>query len=162
MTPYGGAILKNPEPAIAYVKEKIDKLLKTKDDHTAQRDVKCQIFSDFKTIYEYDLNNAVFPEPFGTFASQEAKEQLIKQKLLYEDFQLYLGDIFVNYHCELAKARQMPTVDASPFVIDYNELVDIALAEYVRVLLRIPHPVQIRRKDITVVTCPRFMYHGEF
>ena len=150
MTPYGGAILKNPEPAIAYVKEKIDKLLKTKDDHAAQRDVKCQIFSDFKTIYEYDLNNAVFPEPFGTFASQEAKEQLIKQKLLYEDFQLYLGDIFVNYHCELAKARQMPTVDASPFVIDYNELVDIALAEYARVLLRIPHPVQIRRKDITV------------
>jgi hypothetical protein len=150
MSPYGGAFLKNPEPAIAYVKEKIDKLLKTKDDHAAQRDVKCQIFSDFKTIYDYDLNNAIFPEPFGTFASQEAKEQLIKQKLLYEDFQLYLGDIFVNYHCELAKERQMPTVDASPFVIDYNELVDIALAEYVRVLLRIPHPVQIRRKDITV------------
>ena len=81
ITPYGGAFLKNPEPAIAYIKEKLDRLLKTKDDHTAQRDVKCQIFRDFKTIYEYDLNNAVFPEPFGTFASKEAKEQLIKQKL---------------------------------------------------------------------------------
>ncbi len=29
ITPYGGAFLKNPEPAKAYVKEKIDKLLKT-------------------------------------------------------------------------------------------------------------------------------------
>lgn len=71
MTPYGGAFLKNPEPANAYVKEKIDKLLKTKDNYADQRDVKCQIFSDFKTIYEYDLNNAVsagLQQPF--FAGQ--------------------------------------------------------------------------------------------
>lgn len=29
ITPYGGAFLKNPEPAKAYVKEKLDRLLKT-------------------------------------------------------------------------------------------------------------------------------------
>lgn len=147
MTPHGSALLQNPAPAIAYVEEMIDALLKTRDDHKAQRDLKCQIFSDFKAIYEYDLDNAIFPEPFGTFSSEETKDQFIKLKLLYEDFQLYLGDIFVNYHCQLAKMNQIPTIDTSPFVIDYNELFNTALAEYIRVLLRIPHPVQIRRKD---------------
>lgn len=160
MTPHGGALLKNSAPAIAYVKEKIDALLKTRDDHEAQRDLKCQIFSDFKAIYEYDLDNAIFPEPFGTFSSEEEKEKFIKLKLLYEDFQLYLGDIFVNYHCQLAKTNQIPTIDTSPFVIDYNELFDTALAEYIRILLRIPHPVQIRRRDESKAEYSMIEYRG--
>jgi hypothetical protein len=76
MTPRGNALLKNPAPAIDYVEEKIDALLKTRDGHKAQRDIKCQIFSDFKAIYEYDLDSAIFPEPFGTFVSEEEKISL--------------------------------------------------------------------------------------
>ena len=160
MNPHGSIFLKNPAPAIAYVEKKIDDLLNTKEDHEAQRDIKCQIFSDFKKIYEYDLDNAIFPEPFGTFASEEDKKQFVEQKLLYEDFQIYLGDIFVNYHGQLAKSKAIPTIDASPFVIDYNELFDTAMAEYIRVLLRVPHPVQIRRKDETEPEYSTVEYRG--
>jgi len=160
MTPHGSVFLKNPAPIITYVENKIDDLLKTKEDHGAQRKVKCQIFSDFKAIYEYDLDNAIFPEPFGTFVSDESKKQFVRQKLLYEDFQLYLGDIFVNYHNQLAKSKAIPVIDASPFVIDYNELFDTAMAEYIRVLLGVHHPVQIRRKDETEPEYSTVEYRG--
>ena len=161
MNPHGSIFLNNPAPAIAYVEKKIDALFKTRADHEAQRYVKCQIFSDFKAIYEYDLENAIFPEPFGTFASEEAKVEFDKQKMLYEDFQLYLGNIFVNYHNQLAKANIFPTIEAFPFVIDYNELFDTAIAEYIRVLFRIPHPVQIRRKDEADLVYSAVEYEGK-
>ncbi len=161
MTPRGGVLLKNPQQVAAYVDEKIAQLLKTKDDHIAQREVKCKIFSDFKGIYEYDVENAIYPEPFGTFASEEAKQAFIKLKLLYEDFQLYLGEIFVNYHHELTKSNPIPMIDASTLVIDYNELFDTALAEYIRVLHGIPHPVQLRAKDIREPEFSTVEYRGE-
>lgn len=148
MNSRGGIFLRNPQSVAAYVDENIVLLLKTKDDHIAQRDVKCKIFSDFKEIYDYDIDNAFFPEPFGTFASEEAKQEFIKLKLLYVDLQLYLGDIFVSYHHELTKNNYIPMIDASTLVIDYNELLDTALVEYIRVLRGIPYPVQVRTKDI--------------
>lgn len=161
MNSRGGIFLRNPQPVAAYVDENIALLLKTKDDHIAQREVKCKIFSDFKEIYEYDVDNATFPEPFGTFASEEAKQEFIKLKLLYEDFQLYLGDIFVSYHHELTKSNHIPLIDASTLVIDYNELLDTALAEYIRVLRGIPHPVQLRMKDIREPEFSTVEYRGE-
>ncbi len=160
MTPRGSILLKNPAPAITYVEKNINDLLKTREDREAQLKEKCQIFSDFKAIYEYDLDSAIFPEPFGTFASEEAKKLFVRQKLLYEDFQIYLGDIFVNYHDQLAKSNAIPIIDTSPFVIDYNELFDTAMAEYIRVLLQIPHPVQMRRKDETEPEYSTVEYQG--
>lgn len=161
MTPHGGILLKNPQPVAVYVDEKIESLLKTKDDHIAQREVKCKIFSDFKEIYDYDVKNSIFPEPFGTFASEDSKQNFIKLKLLFEDFQLYLGDIFVSYHREMAEGNQIPIIDASTLVIDYNELFYTALSEYVRVLREIPHPIQLRAKDIKEPEYSTVEYRGK-
>ena len=161
MTPCGGVLLKNPHPAATYVDEKITQLLTTKDDHIAQREVKCRIFSDFKEIYDYDVKNAIFPEPFGTFISEEAKQNFIELKLLYEDFQLYLGDIFVNYHYKLAESSRIPMIDASTLVIEYNELFDTALAEYIRVLRGIPHPISLWAKDVKESEFSTVEYRGE-
>ena len=78
MTASGNVVLKNPEPAVAYIQHKFDALIASEDDSKAQRTVKLEILSDFKAIYDFDLANAKRPEPFGSFenADQKAKQLL--------------------------------------------------------------------------------------
>ena len=154
-------MLTDTEPAVTYAQEKTEALLKAGNDHHRLRTIKCQIFSEFKDIYEYDLDNAVYPEPFGTFRSQEEKEQFIRLKLMYEDFKLYIGNIFLPYHEELIRNDQIPLIDEYSLVIDYNELYDTALAEYIRVLQGIPHPVDLPRLEFNQPVYATVGYRGE-
>lgn len=57
--------------------------------------------------------------------------------------------------------KHFPTIGTSPFVIDYNELFDTAIAEYIRVLRHVDHPVQIRRRDEISPEYSTVEYRGE-
>lgn len=43
----GSLILKNPEPALSYIEDTVKSLLATKDDHVAQRTIKCKLFKRY-------------------------------------------------------------------------------------------------------------------
>ena len=147
MTASGNVVLKNPEPAIAYIQKQVEALVAAEGDVESQRDVKLTILSDFTAIYDYDLMNAKRPEPFGSFESADQKSKFIEKKQLIEDFSLYLGSIFANYQEWLIRNNKVKLADFQPFIVNYNELYRIALAEYARVILEIPHPIQVMNKQ---------------
>lgn len=139
----GSLILKNPEPVLSYVEDTVKALLATKDDHVAQRTLKCKLFNDFKAIYEFDCENSVWPSPMGYFETDEEKREFLRLKQLFEDFSLYLGCTFTSYQEALIKQKKPMLLDMTPFVVDYNDLYKLAIQEYIRVILHIKHPIQI-------------------
>lgn len=68
----------NPEPMLEYVKEKVNRLMQV-SNVDEELIVKLEILKDFKEIYEYDLQNAKLPEPFGYFKDVKEKENFIKK-----------------------------------------------------------------------------------
>lgn len=143
----GNVILINPENAQLYIKEKINKLLENKD-YTQNSSIKQQILKEFLEIYKYDCENTILPEPFGIFTNQEEKERFIKNKLLIEDVNLYLGNIFANYHEIMYKQNYpLPMFDIPKLVIDYNSIYHRALNEYIGTYLGIEYPDILNFKD---------------
>lgn len=135
--------LKNPEPALNYINEITQKLIETNDDQKAQLEIKVKLFADFKTIFEYDLDHSVRPEPTGPFGSDRKKREFIRKKQLFQDFTLYLGTVFINYHNAMINAGKIVLLEAGRLVVDYGELYRAAMSDYIRVLLQQPHTIQL-------------------
>lgn len=140
MLPNRNIILTNPQNAQAYIKEKVNELLSNKD-YSKNSEIKQQILKEFIEIYNYDCENTILPEPFGKFKSKEDKEKFLRNKLLVEDTNLYLGNIFANYHEIMFKENyQIPMFQISKMVIDYNAIYHRALNEYFGTYLGINYP----------------------
>lgn len=140
------AVLQNDVPAKAYVEEKINKLLSAESStETEKKQVKRQILREFREIYEYDCQNAEYPEPFGEFSSDREKESFILRKKLIADFNLYLGNIFCNFHYNLyLQKKPIPILTSPRLVVDYDELYLRAAREYFGILMDVEYPLQLR------------------
>ena len=118
MLPTGTLLLTNPQPAYSYNTDKINQLLSAKT-HDDELKIKLNILSDFIKIYHHDCDNAVRPEPFGVFESKKEKQSLIRRKQLIDDFGLYLGNIYTNYHQNMLKYKKnIPVLSIKPFIIN--------------------------------------------
>lgn len=118
-------LLLNQEKAKEYSNNKVKLLLSAEN----KEKIILTILKEFEEIYHYDLETAEI-----TF---EIEEEVRKIEILKEDIRLYLGDIFSNYHIELLKNNKgIRIIDFRKFVIDYNELYDEALTDYLRVLTK--------------------------
>lgn len=135
--------LTNPEPMMEYVKEKVNKLMQV-SSVDEELTVKLEIFKDFKEIYEYDLQNAKLPEPFGHFKDAKEKEDFIKNKLWSKNFVDYLCNIFSNYHEKrYLTSKKILMISVSKTTIDYKELYERAVCDYFLILLRLKHPLKV-------------------
>lgn len=145
--PNRNIILTNPQNAQLYIKERVNQLLSNKD-YTKNTEIKQQILNEFIEIYNYDCENTILPEPFGKFRSEEEKEKFLRKKLLVEDTNLYLGNIFANYHEIMFKENyQIPMFQISKMVIDYNAIYHRALNEYFGTYLGISYPDILKFED---------------
>ena len=143
LTKHGSVCLKNPEPAQAYINDRVNLLFNAKNK-TSELQVKLRILKEFIEIYEYDCSTSIRPKPFGTFENDKEMKDFIKLKQLVEDFGLYLGNIFCNYHENIVnQKRPIPILECDTLVIDYNELYRRAINEYFGTLLGYKYPVQI-------------------
>lgn len=74
-----------------------DRLCACRDEETLLS-VKKDILRDYRDIYVYDVNHADFPEPIGRFDSQSSQMDFISNRILLQDFGLYLGNTFLRFH----------------------------------------------------------------
>jgi hypothetical protein len=142
----GSLLLTNPEPALHYIETMVGKLLVAQSSDE-EREVKLEILRDFKKIYEYDLEHAYRPEPCGHFDSLEEKKKFATKKMLNQDFSLYLANIFSNFHEQRYKRdNNLPVLRCPIMVVDYNELYDRALCDYITTLTDMPYPFKINER----------------
>lgn len=131
----GNLVLKNPKPALEFIENKIKQLYSNIDNIQQINKIKLQIINDFKKIVRYDSKNSIFPEPFGTFTNEQEKKEFTRKKLLIEDFYLYLGNIYSNFHMKILENKKpIPFFNIPVFNINYNEIYIRALDEYFLVL----------------------------
>ncbi len=74
-----------------------DRLCACRDEETLLS-VKKDILRDYRDIYVYDVNHAEFPEPIGRFDSRSSQMDFISNRILLQDFGLYLGNTFLKFH----------------------------------------------------------------
>ena len=98
------------------------------------------VFTEFVDVYEHDKATAQMPEPYGLFNTPEEKQLWIDNHLLALDFDYYLGFILYNYHEWLFDCGQLPVIILSRMVMDYPNIYNKALYDYICVLKRIPEP----------------------
>lgn len=127
--------LANIEPVLEYDHKMLQKL-SSAADMDMLLEVKREVLRDYREIYEYDLVHAPFPEPFGHFDSEDEKDELIKRKILLQDFALYPATIFKLYHKALyERSGKLPMIECSKLAIDYGELYKKALEDYVQTIV---------------------------
>lgn len=133
----GNILLKNPQILLKYIAEKVQDL--EKNYHTGNElNIKLTILNEFFEMYEYDYENAKFPEPFGVFENQQKKEEFKKKSLLLNEMVLSLGNIYTNFHTNIAKKKMpIPIYDIPNFIVNYNELYNKTINEYFSTLLGI-------------------------
>ena len=102
------------------------------------------IFTEFIDVYEHDKITAQMPEPFGSFNTLEEKQLWKENHLLAHDVDLYLGFILYNYHEWLFDRGELPDIILSRMVVDYPNIYNKALYDYVSVLKRIPEPYSFK------------------
>lgn len=101
-------------------------------NHDELWEAKRSILRDFRAIYEFDVEDADFPEPIGHFDTEKEKTEFIKKKILLHDMVLYLGNVIRKYHmCILEKSNTLPQIELKKISIDYNEVYKKALADYI-------------------------------
>lgn len=71
---FNGTYLKNPEQALAYCDEMFKSLV-FNYQLPNQHQIKKKLFSDFRLVFEYDNENAIAPEPFGSFDTDAEKKE---------------------------------------------------------------------------------------
>ena len=139
----GNLLLINPQPALEYNETMVESLLNA-ENAEEECNIKIKILRDFKEIYEFDLKNSDLPEPFGRFSSKREKDKFKEKKLLIKDFSLYNENIFSNYHEKLyAKNKHLLVIRCPKMIIDYNELYDRALCDYVSTLIGMTYPFKL-------------------
>ena len=105
--------------------------------------VKKDILKDYRDIYVYDVNHAEFPEPIGKFDSQSSQMDFISNRILLQDFGLYLGSTFLRFHRTIYdKYKKLPSIELQGLAIDYSELYERAMDDYIYALKNnCPHAV---------------------
>ena len=105
--------------------------------------VKKDILRDYRDIYVYDVNHAEFPESIGRFDSQSSQMDFISNRILLQDFGLYLGSTFLRFHRTIYdKYKKLPSIELQGLAIDYSELYERAMDDYIYALKNnCPHAV---------------------
>lgn len=121
-------ILKNQQLINEYIDEKIKLLIVSSDKNS----VISEIILDVKELVEFDINNSLI---IGMPVSKEYQKELVQRY----DIVYVLGSIFSEYHLDLINnhKKDIPSINYSKYVIDYNELYDEALTDYFKKLLNI-------------------------
>ena len=121
-------MLKNQKVLNEYITEKI-KLLITS---VKKNNIIKEIILDVKELVEFDMNNSFI---IGMPIAKEYQKELIQRY----DIVYVLGSIFSEYHLDLINNHKenIPSIDYTKYVIDYNELHDEALTDYFKKLLNI-------------------------
>lgn len=133
----GSAFLKNPEPLDAYNQSRYNLLIQQKES----LDVKLQVLSEFLEICAYDIEHAIYPEPFGYFDDEDEKAELRRISILHQNFVNYLGVIYAGIHKD---RRETLLIEGFPsLVIDFNEIQNTALTDYFTELYEIQRNVRI-------------------
>ena len=119
----GSAILLNPEPLERYNQSRYELLIHEQEN----RESKLQILSEFCEICDYDIEHAIYPEPFGYFDSEDEKKELRRISILNQNFVNYLGAIYAGVH----KDTGVKLLSGFPSLgIDFNEVQKAALTDY--------------------------------
>lgn len=121
-------ILKNQQIINEYITEKIKLLIASVEKSSVIK----EIILDVKELVEFDMNNSSI---IGMPISKEYQKELVQRY----DIVYVLGSIFSEYHLDLINNHKenIPSVDYTKYVIDYNELYDEALTDYFKKLLNI-------------------------
>ena len=121
-------ILKNQQVLNEYIAEKVKLLIASVDKNS----VIIEIILDVKELVEFDMNNSSI---IGMPISKEYQKELVQRY----DIVYVLGNIFSEYHLDLINNHKenIPSIDYTKYVIDYNELYDEALTDYFKKLLNI-------------------------
>lgn len=123
--------LENKEALAEEDTEFLNRLTQARN-HDELWEAKRSILRDFRVIYEFDVEDADFPEPVGHFDTEKEKTEFIKKKILLHDMVLYLGNVIRKYHmCILEKSNTLPQIELKKISIDYNELYKKALEDYI-------------------------------
>lgn len=87
-----------------------DRLCACRDEETLLS-VKKDILRDYRDIYVYDVNHAEFLEPIGRFDSRSSQMDFISNRILLQDFGLYLGNTFLEFHRTIYdKYKKLPSM----------------------------------------------------
>lgn len=121
-------ILNNQQMINEYIAEKIKLLITSVEKNS----VITEIILDVKELVEFDMNNSFI---IGMPISKEYQKELIQRY----DIVYVLGNIFSEYHLDLINNHKenIPSIEYTKYVIDYNELYDEALTDYFKKLLNI-------------------------
>lgn len=121
-------ILKNKKIINEYIAEKIKLLITSVEKNS----IIIEIILDVKELVEFDMNNSLI---IGMPISKEHQNELVQR----HDIVYILGSIFSEYHLDLINNHRenIPSIDHTKYVIDYNELYDEALTDYFKKLLNI-------------------------
>lgn len=130
-----GLVLQNMAPAMEYIENKIRVLFEARNEELV--DEKVGILSDFKKIYDFDLQDADLPNPSGAFKDAHDIDEFKRKHFLVDDFSLYLGNICCNYHMRLFRedSQRIPLLEATQVFTDYGKPYAIALNDYLRAVL---------------------------
>lgn len=152
--------LTNPEPMMEYVQEKVNELMRASNEDE-ELNIKLEILREFKKIYEYDLQYAEMPEPFGYFKDEKEKEAFRAKKLWSRNFVDYLCNIFSNYHEQrYLKSEKIKMINVSKTMINYKELYERAICDYYLALLRLEHPLKVTEKGKLICEPPIKKYEN--
>ena len=136
----GKIIFLNPELAVANANEVVHQLWSCKDDVLAQRKVKTRIITKFKEIYEFDCENAVFPNPYPGQNIEEHK----RKKLLVQDMYWHIGWPLFLFHKELFVNNRFKPAYAEYMTVNFQEVYEAAILDYARVMFDIPYPLRLK------------------
>lgn len=152
--------LTNPEPMMEYVQEKVNELMRTSNEDE-ELNIKLEILREFKKIYEYDLQNAEIPEPFGHFENSKEKKAFSDKKLWSKNFVIYLCNIFSNYHEQrYFESKRIPMISVSETMINYKELYERVVCDYFLILLKLEHPLKVTEKGELICEPPIKKYEN--
>lgn len=129
--------LTNPEPMLQYIDKKVVELIQEQDGEK-RAELKTKILDDVYKIIKFDVKNSTFPEPRGSFESENEKKLLINKHIAKLSFIYYLGNIYLNYHTNLILnpelSKRIPVISNMKTTIRFEEIYDRALKEYLDTL----------------------------
>lgn len=130
----GRLVLKNKDVADNYIQKYAKKLIGADKENISA--VISQIFVNFDIVYEYDIKTAILPEPYGWFATENDKKLFIENKLLIEDFNIYISNVLYYYHLSKRDGNKFyfPHVGFRNLG-NYDELYDKAIHDYCNAII---------------------------
>ena len=96
--------LSNPDLVLSCNEDFLNRLTSAKNPEELLN-AKVSIMRDFRTIYDFDVSDAEFPEPVGHFTDDREKNEFVKKKILLQDMWFYLGNTFGEYDVHKTQKR---------------------------------------------------------